>query len=498
MRAHRRQFVIGPAPVLVDQDWTSVAIGERCYLSYHRALPVAKARDRNGGVWHLLGLAIQTDPGRAAPLEEIPTAGSGEVDALPYTWSGRWALVGDGMLRTDAALFGCFYALDSRDGKLLVSSSASLLHDLVGEANPSPPLRYRVGMEWYPPPASRFDGIHCLLPSQSLAYDDERDPLRYRPLVEHRVDATYDETLAHIETALRTALRNLAGLGRRLCLSLTGGYDTRVLLAAMWREKLDFTTYTWDIPTMSSADRALPPMLARDAGVPHQIIRRRDFDEHDLRVFDEHTGLQTADLDRELIPWGQYSQFPNDVIVLLGNVFSLGALYFYTKLPAHPDSVAESVERAYAFAKHHEDSRAHHRGIREWAEWIDAYPEPTMDWRDRFFWEQWKGGWCAACEQSTDLVEPELFSPANCGSVMAAMLRIDPAKRYGKRWQVDLTYRMAPFLTDHPYHLGGPLVARLRRGTSGWIHHPSKRRFAPGRVRSFAVRIRGARAGSVG
>jgi hypothetical protein len=33
MRAHRRQFVIGPAPVLVDEDWTSVAIGEGLHLS---------------------------------------------------------------------------------------------------------------------------------------------------------------------------------------------------------------------------------------------------------------------------------------------------------------------------------------------------------------------------------------------------------------------------------------------------------------------------------
>ena len=89
------------------------------------------------------------------------------------------------------------------------------------------------------------------------------------------------------------------------------------------------------------------PLLARDAGVPHRIIKRRDFNEDHLRAFDQHTGLQTADLDRELIPWGQYAQLPGNAIVLLGNVFSLGALYFYTKLPAHPDSVAESVGPAY-------------------------------------------------------------------------------------------------------------------------------------------------------
>jgi hypothetical protein len=265
----------------------------------------------------------------------------------------------------------------------------------------------------------------------------------------------------------------------------------------MWREKLDFTTFTWDVPGMSRADQTLPPLLARDARVPHRVLKRRRFNEQHQRTFDEHTALHTVDLDRELIPWGQYAELPVDAIILLGNVFTLGALYFYKRLPPHPDLVTESIEHAFGFAEHHADSPAHRDGIREWVEWIEAHPEPSMDWRDRFFWEQWKGGWCAACEQGSDLVEMDLFSPANCESIMAAMLRIDPAKRYGKRWQVDLTYRMAPLLTDHAYHLGGPMMTRFRWGASGWLHHPSKRRFATGRMRSLAARTRGGHARSL-
>jgi hypothetical protein len=36
------------------------------------------------------------------------------------------------------------------------------------------------------------------------------------------------------------------------------------------------------------------------------------------------------------------------------------------------------------------------------------------------------------------------------------MLLIDPAKRDGKRWEVDLTYRSARSSPIIPYHLGGP------------------------------------------
>jgi hypothetical protein len=496
MKAHRRQFVIGSAPVLVDEGWSSVPIGEGLHLSYQEALPVASLRDRDGRAWYLLGIAAQTDPARGAPPEEIATVGSAEVGELPFTWSGRWVLLGDGVLRTDAGgLFGCFYARHPSDGKLLVSSSAAVLHDLVGGGDASPPLRYRTGMEWYPPPASRFAGIRRLLPSQTIAYSDEHDPVRYRPLVSHGLEAGYDETLAHIETSLRTALRNLAAAGHQLELGLTGGFDTRVLLAAMWRERLGFTIFTWDIPDMSSADRVLPPLLARDAGVPHRFIERKQFNEEHLRILDDHTALHTVDRDRELIPWGQYADLL-ETMVIAGNLFTLGALYFHGKLPAQTDAVAESIELAFGFAEHHADSPAHRDGIREWAEWIEAHPEPTMDWRDRFFWEQWGSGWGAAFEQAGDLVEFECVSPVSCESIMAAILRIDRAKRYNKRWQVDLAYRMAPFVTDHPYRLGGPLVDRFREGASGWVHHPSKRRASIGRMRSLARRMRATAPGS--
>lgn len=486
--------MIGPTPVSVDESWTSLPIGEGLHLSHHQALPVVEARDLDGGLWYLLGIALQTDPARAAPLEEITTARPHEVDALSSSWSGRWVLVGGGTLRTDAtALLNCFYARNASDGKLLVSSSAALLHDQIDGGEASPPLHYGVGMQWYPPPASRFARIRCLLPSQSLAYGHADHPVvRHRPLMDERVEAPYEETLAHLETSLRTALRNLAEAGRPLWLGLTGGYDTRVLLASMWREELDFTTFTWEMSDMSRADRFLPPLLARDAGVSHRFIKRGRFDEESLQALDEHTALQTVDRDRELVPWGQYAEFPADAVVILGNLFALGARYFHEHLAAHPESVSESIGHAFGFAEHHADSPAHRGGIREWGEWIEEHPEPAMDWRDRFFWEQYATGWEGAAEQGTDFTGVECVSPVNCASVMAAMLRIDPAKRYGKRWQVDIAYRIAPLLTDHPYHLGGPLVKRFRRGASGWVHHPRKRRFARGRIRSLAGRLRAA------
>lgn len=494
MRVHRRQFVIGPAPFLVDEEWTSAPIGEGFHLSYHQALPVAAARDRDGGVWYLLGIAVQTDPKRRAPLDEIASARPQEVDALTSTWAGRWGLFGGGSLRADSgALLSCFYSRSSHEGRLLVSSSAALLETLVDGGDPSPPLRYEVGMDWYPAPASRFAGIRRLLPSQALDLSDEERAVRHRPLVKGEAEASYDETLANVETSLRTAVRNLAASGAPLWLGLTGGYDSRLLLAAMWREGLDFTTFTWDIPGMARTDRVLPPLLARDAGVPHQLIERERFDEERLRTFDAHTALHTVELDRVLYPWGQYAQFPRGAIVIQTTLLEVGALYYHGKLPPQPANIAQSVEQAFGVSEHYPDSAAHREGLRDWAAWIDAHPEPAMDWRDRFYWEQ-RGAWAGSSFQASDLAEAEFVSPVNHESLMEAVLRIDPSRRRGKRWEVDLAYRMAPFATDHPYYLGGP--HRFRRAASAWVHHPSKRRLTIGRVRSLAGRMRAAAPGS--
>jgi hypothetical protein len=491
VKPHRRQFIIGPAPVAVDDRWTSTAIGGGLYLSHQQALPVAVVRDRDGGAWYLLGIAVQADPARGTPVEAIATARSTEMGALTATWAGRWVLIGDGTVRTDAGgLMGCFYGRDPCEGKLLVSSSAALVRQQIGSGEPSLPLRYEVGMDWYPPPASRFAGVRRLLPSQTLALSDGHGPVRHRPLVNDHVSTPYEETLAYLETSLRTALRNLTADKPSVWLALTGGYDSRVLLAAMWREGLDFTTFTWEVPGMSSADRVIPPMLARDAGIPHRFVDRHRFDDERLRMLDEHTALHTVDLDRELYPSGQYDDFPAGAMVISTALFEVGALYYHDKLAARPDEAARSIEQAFGFAEHHAESAAHRDGLREWAEWIHAHPEPAIDWRDRFYWEQRGAGWAAAFLQGSDLVEVETVTPANCESVLAAMLRIDPARRRGKRWEVDLAYRMAPFVTDHPYGLGGPLVTRFRRGASGLVHHPSKRRFATGRIRSLTHRIR--------
>ena len=338
-------------------------------------------------------------PGRASPLDEIAwrvrMRSTSSLQPGPADGPSSVAV-----FSTDAALFGCYYTRNPRDGRLFVSSSAALLGEQVGGGDASPPLDYQTGWSGIRlPRRASTASVACYRARRSLTATTNSwcVPSARR----HPVEAPYDETLAFLETSFRTILRNLARTGAPPWLSLTGGYDTRSC-SPPCGARSSTSRPSLGHPGHVEGGSDVPPLLARDAGVPHRILKREHFNEQRLRTFEEHTALHTVDLDRELISWGQYDELPVDAIVLLGNVFSLGALYFYGSC-RQPRHGRREHQDAYGFAEHHADSPAHQHGIREWGEWIEAHPEPGMDWRDRFFWEQWKGGWCAACEQGTDL-----------------------------------------------------------------------------------------------
>ena len=226
---HTRQFLVGRSPRLVNADWLAREIGPGLWLSHCPRLPVAEGPD---GL--VLGVAVG--------------AGRG---LRPDRWSGRWVLIRDGILTLDACgTLGVFFA----DG--WVSSSPALL---AGEREA--PLVEEPGvMNWYPPPRSGKWGVSRLLPSQTLDLRTFR--LGRRPLL---TDPPADPAQLLVDAASR-----LAG---PLWLPLTGGVDSRTLLAVAAAAGLDVTTYTFVGVPVPEADRNLPPRLAAAVGFRHRQIR---------------------------------------------------------------------------------------------------------------------------------------------------------------------------------------------------------------------------------
>jgi hypothetical protein len=418
---HRRQFALGPRP----RFERSVELAPGLHLSYDEDLPVLV-----DGSTALIGVALQTLPGRPSPEERL----GGEED-----WAGRWVLVRDGMVIPDAtASLPVFY-----DGEFASSSAAILAEGRTKR----PPLPHGIGMDWYPPPGSAVEGVRRLLPSQVL-----RDGAPAARLLPTTKPQPPEALLQRMQTRLVTGLQRLAAKGT-IALPLTGGHDSRTLLATAVAAGVHVETYTLDLERIASADRDLPPRLAAAVGVPHRYIRAtRPPDPRLMELWDEHTACHAVDADRELFAKGQLDE-PARFDFDLGDFYEVGRGYYDHVLPARPRDIAATILR--------ELPSPSGDAVREWAAWIAEHPA-DMDWRDRFYLEQRLGGWLAAIDQGLDLVGVNKIHLASCTGFIAEGLSLPPAMRRAGIPHDELIRRMAPPLSTFPVNPPGPALERIR------------------------------------
>lgn len=469
MTIHRRQFVVGPGPWREYPDWGVLQLPETGVLSFCPTLPVEIVADADGATWALLGLALQTDPARPDPGAEIATTPTPLVPQLGIAWAGRWALVGSGTVYPDAgALLGCYYwnqPANRRVAACWVSSSAAMLGRTAMEygSSESPHgLAHERGLDWFPPPASKFSAVRRLLPSQQLKIAGGRpEPRPWLPDPSAR--GSYDETLAEVGQQLVTSLRRLRlRAGAVAWVPLTGGFDSRLVLAAALRAGLPVRTYTNYRRRMSLGDLKLPEQLARAAGVAHEWHRPRRTLPDAEREYDEHSARETAGVDRTYFARGQWDFARLGDCVLRGGCFEVGRCYYYRRFPA-ADGSTPPPAATIAEGLHEPPDTPVTAALAEWTEAVDHSPVPALDWRDRLYLEQRLGGWLSAVEQSLDLAVPERIHVANAAATYALLLGLPEEVRASSRHQRDLIARLVPPLAEFPFNPPQEAFGRLSR-----------------------------------
>lgn len=469
-KLHRRQFVLGPEPVLADEGWLSEEIRPSLHLSRCPELAVESVTDARGRRWQLLGIAVQSAPRRPPPREQLAGLGSENLLEAYGSWSGRWILVGESELHLDASgLLGCFYRRVQRGPtpELWASSSPALLATLPHRPrlrSTEPRIHWEKGMDWYPPPKSRFAGVSRLLPTQVLSLAPERgEPVSARPpLMPVPEPGSYEDTLDELQRILLTSLANVRGRNEQLWLPVTAGLDSRLILAAAREVGLRVSTFTFRYRSMPTGDRVLPPLLAGEAGYEHQFLQPGPLSRPRLALFDAHTAEHCVDIDRRFFARGQWSAFRPPVLVLRGGVFEVGRCFYHRKFPdATTDDLAETVATRFRFREFHAGSQAHLEGIGEWAEWVEHTPCPGLDWRDRLYLEQRLGGWASSIEQALDLTAYERAYIANSHLYISTVLTLPEEVRLVGGHHVDLVRRMAPELLRFPFNPPDDALVRL-------------------------------------
>lgn len=473
--------MLGPRPVRVAEDWQTLHVSSGLCLSHCPSLPVTTATDADGVDWYLLGVAVQTDPARAAPPVELATARTQEVQTLYRDWAGRWILIGEGRIHLDACgLLGCFYRVEGTSTTWASSSGALLarIPDTEPLRRPLPVIPhhgdglnwYRTGINWYPPPRSRFEGVLRLLPSQILSLSPGPPNLSPRSLLSQAgIGEGYEEKLDFLENRLVTAFGNISPTGP-LWIPLTGGVDSRLVVSLATHMGRSSETFTFSKPfgRMPEGDLKLPPLVSKSAGYEHRLIKGGRRSTKYAALFDEHTGKHCMDPDRHYVLHGQWDQIPRDATILPGNVFVLGHFRyaelhmnrlnkserFSDDLDPHSsaDEIASRVTNGFAIERYHRRPQVHRAGIRAWSEWAWAHVEEDLDWRDRFTIEQRLAGDLSSTEQALDLIGPTRVHLANCTAIVSALLSLPDQIKVTGQHHKDLIARLAPELLDHRFN----------------------------------------------
>lgn len=266
-------FVVSTDPHDVPTvDFGQMALPGGVTYSFHRRSRGNVARD---GKRFLIvhGHAVDASTGLSgqALAEELLTAAPDEESFLELlgTIGGRWAIVrGDGesmIIYPDA--HGCrsiYYA----DDRPLAASHAHLAQRIRSGRHDAPAAAYsKLSTQiWDRTP---YDGIRALLPNHCL-HMNSRTVTRFWPRDSNRFTrASRDERVGIVESAWHTQMAHYASTWPGLLLSLTGGADSRVVLAMSRRHlpNIDLFTYT----THSDTDDYWSRTVRQDARIVEEI-----------------------------------------------------------------------------------------------------------------------------------------------------------------------------------------------------------------------------------
>ncbi len=477
--AHQKQFVLGRLPVQIRPDWLTVRIADGLVLSHCPKLDVRQLQSKDGVPYWLIGLAVRADEPMRSIADGFPLKDSAEIENWTGFWAGRWFLISAERCWQDAS--GCLGICYRHAGDdFWISSSAALLGDHLPRAPSAARLPWRIvdnkGIDWIPLPFTTRDGIYKLLPLRAI----EPRTRRIAPLRFAAPDSNAGGDVPALASALTTIMTNWAQAGfRERFVALTGGIDTRTVLAAAVAAKIDVEAFTTWFPITLKRDLILPPRIAARVRVPHRLRQLPAVGavEIDARAAAIAEHMDGTEWHRSTMHMARYAyDLLNDrgQSVAHGNACGEARCYFWAKLancgretpPTDPDHILASFTFRSSWRP---------EPLALWREalqaYIDTLSEPVplaIDWRDRFYLEQRLAGWNSTTQGFWDMLDGTTFYPGNCLWVFHLFLGFSPEKRKQGVPQREAIRRLAPELMTIPIN-PKPISKRLRETVRGLL-----------------------------
>ena len=392
--------------------WKSVGLDNQYCLYYHPELNIASVTTQSVKI---IGLGHFLDPTRTQAsdseiLSDLGQAAVGfaELENALARLGGRWALIATlgratRIYHDAGGLKPVFYCGKAEQGMSVASQPALLA--AIGITEPDYELRQQYEacapqVSW-PIYAIPYQGVTQLLPNHTLDVQTGKS-IRYwpkEPIQSHPVDV-----LANSMANMLSSIIKAATYRRRCVMSLTGGYDTRLLLACAYNclDEIDF--FTIKSPYTPYYDLEIPRKIAKKKNLQYVIIEEETDD-----AYVDILGGNVGDMyhDPSISKAKSFAVYVGDRFHLTGMTSELNRCYYY-KNGMHPAALtADVLSRRARF----DDNPIARRGI---AKWLDEAPSHfNINLLDLFYWEHRLGVW-GSCGLTFREAIIDQIPPMNC------------------------------------------------------------------------------------
>jgi len=475
---HRNQFALGPDFATRFPGWQRVEAGRAGRLTVHPSLAVTQANS-SGRALTLLGFALHSEKPDLSDYEVLRTllgtftdwtalmAGLGPL-------GGRWCVIAemDGEVRlfTDAAgLRQVMYA--PVEGTVWCASQAHVLAEALGFAFDPEALSFAASPAildapdyWWPGDRTPYSGIRRLLPNHFLDLKTG-ECRRFWPV----------EALSPLplEVVVPRASRRLSQLvqaaARRfeLSLSLTAGWDSRLVLAASREvaDRIQSTTVQLIGMRPDNRDLQIAARLARAGGLSHTIVPVGE----NLRPGFRAAYWQSATAAHaHWAPDAQalFDHYQLSRVAMTGSASEIARCFYHSDpVPAAsvtPESLCDLIGMS-----HHPFAR---KALAVW--WADCPRLPGYHPLDLLYWEQRAGSWLAMCQAEFDCAWRDIFTPYNCRSLLIEMLAAPESSRRAPGYALyfQMICALWPEMVQEPINppVRSSLPQQIRQQAASW------------------------------
>ena len=482
----RRQYLFGPTPGEYP-NWEVRNMPDGYFLTVHPDLEMTAYHGQRFN-FVLLGYLLDPLNPTHTNLDVLNTFDSSAMNIsslldLLYDKSGHYILFIQGeegqiVLNDAGGLKQVFYYRDN-EGKTWLSSHSALIanslelpiseeadHYIHSE-------KYKKKLEpWWPADCSPYKGVHHLQPNHYLDLKTLK-PVRFWPT----------RKLRHY--SLKEGTRIMGDLLKGTCeaghnrfpgaLTLTGGYDTRVILAACreFINDMDVFSMLYRKLTEDHVDIVIAKTIAKELDLKYKVIDCNqpcpaDF----IDVFNRSTqGYKTDWIN---IVYGRYAGVPSDRVVFKGNIAEAGRCDFWPDGIYPVDVNVGTLVDASSLGS----DPFIRNCMREWMKGALHTEKLGYKLLDTFAWEVESGGWQAMSHSIFGMAHEE-FSPFGNRKILDVMLGVPSRYRSWPdiRLEQEIVKYLWPALAEFPYY-------------SSWSLHGHKLKFYDGALLNFLRKVR--------